>query len=350
MDAVNNKVELKKILIIRFSSIGDILLTTPAIRLLKARFPECRIDFVIKRQFSELLAAHPAIDRLYQFNNSQPDGLRKLGREVREQHYDLILDLHNNFRSHYLTMNSRAKFVLRYQKPLLRRLLLVKFKINLFKRALPVYQRYLKPLQRWGIRDDGLGLDIFFKPEIIAKINVKYQSFFQQSSKPVIGIAPGASFATKRWSAHGFKRVADHLLENSNTALVFLGDTADRELIDSLNIKKSDKLVNAAGELSIAETAALVDHCDLVLTNDSGLMHLAEALKKKVVAIFGSTTRELGFFPTSANCVVIEKIDVPCRPCSHIGRQKCPKDHFRCMEEITPQQVIEEIENLLHFR
>ncbi len=339
---------LAKILIIRLSSIGDILLTTPVIRALKSTFPTCRIDFVIKKKFSELLVNHPLVNNLYCYDKVDRDySLVTIKNKIKQQYYDLIIDLHKNWRSYYLTFASRAKQIVRYRKFAFRRLLLVKFKINFFRDAIPIYQRYLLALTSLGLNYDGKGFDIYFDEAIDRKITNQYQFFLHQNDKKIIGIAPGASFATKRWTIEGFQAVIDYFCHQAKNKIILFGDAIDKVLIESLNIKNNPNILDVAGALSILESAKLMDHCRLILANDSGLLHVASALKKPVVAIFGSTTEELGFFPLTTQHIVVQNYNVKCRPCSHIGKRTCPKGHFKCMKEITPPQVIAAVEKMM---
>jgi len=137
------------------------------------------------------------------------------------------------------------------------------------------------------------------------------------------------------------------LIKNTNDRIILFGSRPDREIVKSFSIEKPQFVLNTTGELSLLETAALMNHCDLVLTNDSGLLHLTSALKKKVVAIFGSTTEQLGFFPYVTEHIVVQNNSLKCRPCSHIGRKKCPRRHFKCMKEITADHVISAINEIL---
>ncbi len=338
----------EKILIIRLSSIGDIILTTPVIRLLKQKFPDSTIDFVIKKQFVELLINHPAINFFYIFDKKQDSNtLKKIKQDIKNKEYDLIVDLHKNFRSFYLSFRSNSKKVVRYKKFALRRFWLVKFKLNFFKQIIPIYLRYLACLNSYQIQYDHQGLDIYFDEKTKQSIKEKYTDILTKSKSLVLGVVPGASFATKRWTAEGFQTVINYFVRQHQAKVILFGNASDRELIKSLDIKNSQAVLNTAGKLSILETGAVMDYCDLIITNDSGLMHLASALKKKVVAIFGSTTEELGFFPSTTEHIVIENKNLKCRPCSHVGRHKCPKKHFKCMKEITSHEVINAVEKLI---
>ncbi len=335
-----------KILIIRFSSIGDILLTTPVIRLLKKRYPESQIDFVVKKKFAQLLRFHPSINKLHIFEKDAQN-LKQIKINIKNEGYDFIVDLHKNFRSYYLTQGSCTKKIVRYKKFIIKRFLYVHFKINLFKRIIPIYERYLLALTDFQIQYDNQGLDIFIDDQTNERIRSVYNEFLTLTKSPIIGIAPGASFATKRWTKEGFEQVVHFFNQKKNFRVILFGDATDRELIESYNIKQTQTVVNAAGELNLLETAALMDHCNVLLTNDSGLMHMATALKKKVVAIFGSTTELLGFYPYLTEHIILEHKSLACRPCSHVGKHKCPKRHFKCMKEIEAEQVIQAVQNML---
>lgn len=339
----------EKILIIRLSSIGDILLTTPVIRLLKQKFPDSSIDFVIRKEFADLLVHHPAIHRLYLFDKTRNfKSLKRIKTEIKNCRHDLIIDLHKNFRSFYLTFNSRAPKIIRYRKGIVSRFFYVKFKIKIYRKIVPIYLRYLDCLVPYQIFYDHRGLDIFFDQETEKSIFHKYSDFLNMNTAPIIGVAPGANHGTKRWTIEGFSAVINDLSGVRNFKIIIFGNHADREIAQCLNIDKKQLVLNTTGELSVLETGALMTHCDLLITNDSGLLHLAAAIKKKVVAIFGSTTEELGFFPYTTEHIVVQNNNLKCRPCSHIGRNKCPEGHFKCMQEITASEVIRAVAKLLY--
>jgi len=338
----------EKILIIRLSSIGDILLTTPVVRLLKQKYPGSKIDFVIRNEFAELLIHHPGIRQFFIFDkNRNFKTLKHIRQEIKNEQYDLIVDLHKNFRSFYLTKFSSAKRVIRYKKDVIRRFFLVKFKLNLYKEIIPIYLRYLNCLKPFQIFYDDKGLDLFFDDEIKERIFNEYAQFLKVPGSLIVGIAPGSKHATKRWTPEGFSSVINFLTDKKKAKIIIFGSQADQEIVQSLKIENHQSVLDVTGKLSLLESATFMNHCELVLTNDSGLMHLASALKKKVVAIFGSTTEELGFFPYTTEHIVIQNKNLSCRPCSYIGRKKCPREHFKCMKEIEAEQVISPVEELL---
>jgi heptosyltransferase-2 len=338
-----------KILIIRMSSIGDILLTTPLIRILKNTFPDGRVDFIVKKQYQDLIRYHPSLSRIYTYDaRNENETLKKLRAQIREERYDIIADIHKNFRSIYLSQCTGAGQIVRFRKHAWKRWLLVKTKLNLYKDIEPVHRRYIHSFKSHRLKDDGQGLEITIPDEVTERVSRLWESRSDGRLNSLIGIAPGASYFTKRWTTEGFAAVINRIRERINAGVILFGDSHDqavtRELIASCG---KDRLYDFAGELSLLETAAMMRKCQLVVTNDSGLMHLATALKKKVVAIFGSTTEELGFFPVSEHAVVIENRAVPCRPCSHVGRHTCPKKHFDCMSQISPDQVMRGINQLM---
>ncbi|MCU0643900.1 MAG: lipopolysaccharide heptosyltransferase II [bacterium] len=338
----------EKILIIRMSSIGDILLTTPVIRLLKKKFPESKIDFVIKKQFAQVLADHPQIDKFYLFDKHiATHSLRAIKKEIRQQQYDLIVDLHKNIRSYFLTIGSRAKAILHYNKGIVRRFCYVKFRLKLFKKIVPTHLKYINSLQPYEIEDDHQGLEFYLDTKVTDQIRRRYGYFCRDNNQSIIGIVPGAHHPTKRWTSEGFSAVINHLVDKGNCKIILFGNQDDRKIVASLAIHSSQNILNTAGELSLRETGALMSFCHAVVTNDSGLLHLATALKKKVIAIFGSTTEELGFFPYLTEHIIVQNNSLTCRPCSHIGRKKCPKKHFKCMKDISAGQVVGALENIL---
>ncbi|MDZ7332147.1 MAG: lipopolysaccharide heptosyltransferase II [candidate division KSB1 bacterium] len=339
----------KSILVIRFSSIGDILLTTPVVRLLKTQFPDCQIDFVVKEEFAELLVKNPNIAQLYRYSKTNSNrSLKEIKQQIRAHRYDLIVDLHKNFRSYYLSFGSRAQRIVRYRKGVLRRWLLVQFKLFRDRPVIPIFQRYLNTLLPYQLSNELLQLEIFVPEQIVTRVEKQYGNFIRGSLGPIIGIASGAKHETKRWTAEGFNAVIRFFIEQQNARVILFGGATDVDFINQLQFSRGDHVLNVAGQLSLLETAALMAHCDLMLTNDSGLMHLATALRKKVVAIFGSTTEQLGFFPYLTEYLVVQNDMLSCRPCSHIGRKRCPKGHFKCMKDISADQVIAAMLKLLN--
>ena len=335
-----------KILIIRLSSIGDILLSTPFIRLVRNRYPEAKIDFVVKRVYRDLLKFNPHIDQLYEISlNNGRSELSELKQSFKSNTYDVVFDLHNNFRSNYLKRHIGAGEIHSIHKGKFKQTLLVRFKFNLYKREITIPERYLGVAGDFGIKDDKKGLDLYWEGETQKSADAKATSFGINLDRPFMGLAPGAGFFTKRWPVPKFENLIELIRLKKDIQVVIFGGKEDRQIGRELTNQKN--VFDLCGKLSLLETAALISKSKLIVTNDTGLMHMTTAVNTPVLAIFGSTVRELGFFPYRAEATVVENTKLSCRPCSHIGRHKCPKGHFKCMEDISVEQVYNALDQLI---
>lgn len=325
----------KKILIIRLSSIGDILLTTPFIRQTRMAFPDSTIDFVIKQRFIDLVRFNPHINHIYSVAEEEGlKGLNEIRKQINSRRYDYIFDLHNNIRSRIITRGLKVP-VFRMHKDKLKRALLVYAKINLYKKPVPIPLRYLQVGKAAGIKDDGNGLEIFWKNYIEENLfDYVDRHFF---SKPFIAIAPGAGFKTKRWPIEYFAELIKKLETVKSLPVVLLGSKDEASYFKPL--EALPRVTNLAGKLTLLEAAILISKAKFLVANDTGLMHMATAVKTPVLAIFGSTVEEFGFFPFRSEHQVVQKEGLWCRPCSHIGRNHCPLGHFKCMKDLTPELV-----------
>jgi len=264
-------------------------------------------------------------------------------REVRGRGYDRIIDIHDSLRSRYLSANAGP--VVRVNKRKLARLLLVKTKLNVYGRlggAPGVAERYLETVEDLDIRDDGKGLEVFPGPDHAERAAAALAGV----SGAVIALAPGARHWNKMWPQERFVEASVQLVRRLRASVLLFGSAADLERSGWIEQRiraaaAGAVVVNLSGRLSLLETAAAMDRASVVVTNDSGLMHLAAARKRPVVALFGPTVRELGFFPVGTRAEVLEVEDLRCRPCTHIGLSFCPKDHFRCMLDIPASRVVE---------
>ena len=340
----------QKILLIRLSAIGDILLATPLLRALRTQFPEARLDFVVKAEFADVLRHHPAVDTLYELEtkNGRPE-LQALGRRLRAMRYDVIFDIHKNFRSRYLAYVAKPQQIFQYRKHVVRRWLLVHAKINLMRNVPPIYRRYLDAATPLGLPPlssppDGRRLELFWREQEEREADWAILAHNWEPGLPLIGLAPGAGYFTKRWPAEYFGQLAVNIIRR-NRQVVILGGAQEialakqiEQTVESMTGRR-EKVINLTGALSLLGSAAVIKRCRLLVANDSGLMHVAEAAGTPLLAVFGSTTRELGFFPQSPSSRVIENASLSCRPCSHLGYAQCPRGHFRCMREITVDEV-----------
>jgi heptosyltransferase-2 len=263
----------------------------------------------------------------------------------------MILDIHDSLRSRYVSAGH--PHVRRINKRKLARFLLIRTKRNLYHRfggSPGVAHRYLETVRDLGIEDDGKGLELYVPPSA----NVEAENVLTGHPSPIVGIAPSAVHANKRWRPVGFAETALNLCGVGGTAVLF-GSQEDRHLcsiIEHMIVAQKPEVhvLNTAGTTALPVAAALMDHCEIVISNDTGLMHLAAARGRKVVAIFGPTVREFGFFPFGTEFRVVEHRTLDCRPCTHIGLPDCPRGHFRCMNDITADMVTGAARELLDSR
>ena len=336
---------LRKILLIRLSSIGDIILTTPLLRVLKTRYPECELHYITRKEFSELLRDDPMVDRLISIDVAGGrSAMRALNLELMDQRYDAVLDLHNNFRSRILRngLSSRLHLI---DKRSLRRLLLTQLHVNTFKEITPVPERYIETARRYGVLPDAFGPRLHPTEAQRASARTKLREAGADVADGFVGLCPGAMHFTKRWPEERFVELARMLTARGERLLLF-GGSQDSIVAEMIARTAPRSIVDLTGRLSLMETAAAMEHCRVVIANDSGLMHMATAVRRPVVALFGSTVREFGFFPYNSPAVILETHGLRCRPCSHIGLPHCPKRHFACMREITPEQVVDAVDAL----
>jgi ADP-heptose:LPS heptosyltransferase len=321
--SIHNLELLKKLLLIRLSSLGDILLTTPLLEALRTKYPDAQIDMVVSSEYAPLAPLLPGKPSVHVFNKSEGlIGLMHLRKEMQSEGYDAVLDLHNNLRSRVLRRGlGRHTFVIR--KRTMKRWLLVRYKMNTLRDEPDVIGRYFEAAHPLGVRDVGAGARL---------VNPK------PVKERAIAMAPGARHLTKRWPARYYIMLGKELVAQGYEVRLF-GSVAERELCESICDEiDSGRCTNYAGELSLSATALEIAKCERAVTNDSGLMHVATAVGTPTVAIFGPTVREFGFVPR-ANIEIAEVRGLYCRPCTAHGSERCPEGHFRCMLEIEPVQI-----------
>ena len=321
--------KLKKILIIRLSSIGDILLTTPLIRSIKREYPAIQIDFVLKEEFFELMQNNPHIINIHKYTKHSFEKQILINALIANK-YELVIDLQNNLRSREIIKTLHCK-ILRFKKNNFKKFLLVHFKISKLKDAHQIPERYAETA---GVKLDAEGLDFFTSADPDQKLI---------TDEKYIGLCPGAKHFTKRWPTEYFIELGKKL-EASGYKVVLFGGLSEAVITGEI----ANKLMNAINLCcdSILQAGANMKMCKAIYTNDSGSMHLATAVKVPVIAFFGSTVSEFGFFPYKAKSIQLEIENLSCRPCTHIGRKSCPKIHFKCMKEIKPEMAFYSLNNL----
>jgi ADP-heptose:LPS heptosyltransferase len=329
-----------KILIIRFSSIGDIVLTTPVIRCLKQQLPEVEIHYLTKASYKAVLEANPYIDKLHLLQ----DDLQAVIPQLQAEDFAYVIDLHHNLRT------MRVKKALGRQSFSFNKLNIQKFILTTIKlNVLPdvhIVDRYVDTLKSLGVKNDGRGLD-YFIPE---KDKVKESDIPAGHLAGYIGVVIGAAHNTKKLPLHKLKELCaaiDH-------PIILLGGKEDRENGERIAGVDPHKIYNSCGKFNINESADLVRRAKLIITHDTGLMHIASAFKKPVISIWGNTVPQFGMYPyygaLPANTPkdklpydIMEVRPLYCRPCSKIGYNKCPLGHFKCMEKISMQEVVDNV-------
>ncbi len=341
--------EIKKILVIRFSSLGDIILTTPVLETLRAKFPRSQIYFLTKTRYADLLVHDPRIHTLIEFdpqgNHKGFKGFKRLSRELNSNNFDLLIDLHSNLRSFFLRHLVKSRIKTKYRKRWFSRFLMVNFKFLKIQpvRTLESYLRIFKKLQ---IEPEKKTPTLFVGQDDIEYANKFLLEAGIKKDDIVIGIHPGAKWETKRWDEEKFEWVCRNLIQKENLKIVLFGDSDEEKLIQKIAEKSPNtKIIRAIG-LSLSRLMSLIKSCDCLITNDSGPMHIAEGFKVPVVAIFGPTHPQLGFAPVGPENVVLCAY-VKCSPCSLHGERKCRKKSRLCMDLITPDMVVEAVEDLL---
>lgn len=325
---------MPKFLIIRFSSIGDIVLTTPVIRALKQQVPEAEVHFLTKETFYPILKANPYLDKIHVLAQSW----ELMIHELKEENYDAVIDLHHNLRTLRVKKELGVKAV-SFNKLNVQKFIYVNLKWNLMP-AIHIVDRYLETIREWGAVNDGRGLDYFIpEEEHIANrdIPVSHHAGY-------LGFVIGAAHATKKLPVAKWKELVAQIPH----PIILLGGKEDAAAGEEIASVDSIKIYNACGKFSLNESADLVRRAKLIVTHDTGLMHIAAAYKRPILSLWGNTVPAFGMYPyygnTQVNNAQVEIKGLWCRPCSKIGYEKCPKGHFKCMNQISipllTQQVL----------
>lgn len=312
-----------KFLIIRFSSIGDIVLTSPVIRCLKQQVPGAKLHFLTKESFRGLVQHNPYVDKVQVLGSSWDLMMHQLQYEG----YDYIIDLHHNLRTFRIRRGLKNAKTFAFDKLNIEKWLFTVFKINRLP-DLPIVDRYLQTLVSFGVVNDGKGLDYFYpETEETSPEDIPVSHRFGY-----VGIVIGAALNTKKLPVHKLQQLCAAI----EFPIVLLGGPEDRDAGDTIASVNRIRVYNACGKFSLHESADLVKKARLIITNDTGLMHIAAAFHKPIISIWGNTVPAFGMGPYYGNnavqSFVSEVKELRCRPCSKIGYTKCPKRHFTCME------------------
>lgn len=322
-----------KILIIRFSSIGDIVWATPVVRCCKIQIPDAEIHFATKAAFAPILENNPYIDKLHLLQKNQ--SLLEYINILKNENFEVVIDLHQKIRSWMIRLVLGKKSYA-YSKLSIQRMLYTRFKIHLMPKNTHVVHRYMKAVAPLGVKNDGKGLDFYISEKNQLPINQVLPPIY---SNEYAAIVIGASKLTKKLPLHKLVELCQLI----TLPKVLVGGNNDfqlgLELISNLPESLKNDVVNTCGKYNLQQSAWLVAQANVVYGNDTGLTHIAAAFGKKIYSFWGPTS-PLGFEPYMANNVIVENLTLTCRPCSKSGVEVCPKKHFKCMNEIPLKEYI----------
>ena len=319
-----------KILIIRFSSIGDIVLTTPIVRCVKKQIPQAEVHFLCKPPFANLLETNPYIQKIHLFDKDNSHFWKILQSEK----FDYIIDLQNNHRSRKLCRKLKLPHA-HFPKLNVKKWLFVNLKFNKLPN-IHVVDRYFTATKVLPVlvKNDGQGLDFFLNDKDYEKINT------YTISQPFIAIAMGSQHKTKQLPLEMLVEICN----KTNHNIVLLGGEKDIETANNLCSQVEKNIINLCGKLTLRESAACIDLSKTLLTGDTGLMHIAAARNKPLVSVWGNTVPAFGMYPympqNPEKYHIIENMNLRCRPCSKLGFEKCPKKHFKCMNDVDVELIM----------
>ena len=319
---------------------GDILLTTPLLRALRTRHPDAELVMLTRGRYTPLLRHNPRLNEVISLDGS----LAAVAGEVRRRGFTHRLDLQGNARSLMLRLLAPGPWN-GYDKRRAERRRLIRRHLRTLPDVPPVAERYFESARDLDVRPDGKPAEFFLGPSAAAEAGAWLAGHRVHDEDRLIALAPGAAHATKRWPVQHWQTLARQLVA-MNFRLIILGGPGEESVGHQVAEAAPGHAVNAAGATGLELTGALVQRSDALVVGDTGLMHMATALGRPVVALFGPTVEGFGFFPYRASSRVLER-DLPCRPCTLHGGARCPLGHHRCLADITPGEVSQALEPLL---
>ncbi len=319
-----------KVLVIRFSSIGDIVLTTPVVRCLKQQQPDMEVHYLTKSAYGTLLINNPYIDRIHYLH----DYLKPLIKELKKEKFDCVIDLHNNLRT--LRVKRALKVVsYSFDKLNFEKWLLTNFKIDRMPDK-SIVERYFEAIRPLNVHNDGKGLDYYLPGDK----KLGNQDIPMSHWGGYAGCVIGGSYNTKKLPVAQWKKFCEVL----PYPVILLGGPEDRDFGNEIAALDPVKIYNSCGKFNINESAELVKHARVIVSNDTGLMHIAAAFQKPVISLWGNTSPDMGMFPYYGDnnlkdriaplSVIMENKQLGCHPCSKLGYKKCPQGHFKCMNDL----------------
>lgn len=324
---VSTFVSVQRILVIRFSSIGDIVLTSPVVRVLRKKFPEADIRYVTKAAYADLIESNPHLNGTFLLG----DKLSELSNELKAFNPELVVDLHHNLRTRILKTLIGGKWVA-FEKLNVEKWLKVNLKVDRLPNV-HIVDRYIETVKPFEIEGDGLGLDFFF-PDGFSEPKIP-----EALSDGFVAVVVGAKLKTKQLP----ESKLIELCSGIEKPVLLIGGKEDESLGHSIS-SSVNHVVNGCGKYSLLESAWMIKQAELVITHDTGMMHIAAAFNQKIISIWGNTIPDFGMYPylpNGGNSFVSEVAGLDCRPCSKIGFDSCPKGHFNCMQQQDVAKILE---------
>ncbi len=336
----------KRILIIQTAFLGDVILSTPLIKALRELFPDSFISYLLIPETKKVLENNPYLNEILVYDKRNKKGpiqfFRMVGK-IKERGYDLAVIPHRSIRSALLSYLSNISQRIGFDNSV--GSFLFANKVHYVKNVHEI-ERNLLLLSDFDYHPINVNPELFPSSDDYSYArNLLHDSDIREDEK-IVGIAPGSVWATKRWLPERFAEVADLLQQKSGVKVVFLGSEEDEKLCKRIAGQMKTQSVILAGKTDILQSAAIISLCRVILSNDSAPVHIASAMKRPVVAIFGSTIPEFGFAPYGEGHLIVQK-KMECRPCGIHGKQKCPQKHFNCMKEITTEEVFKAVVSIL---
>ncbi len=325
-----------KILVIRFGSLGDLILATPLISVLKDHYHSGELHLVCKQKYASLFDNDSRVDRIHELGEGNFGELMDMRARLKDENFDIIIDAHNVLRSNILHHSLSASRKIQLSKRQGSKFFLIYLKINLFRSITPLTRRYLELAGKLGIKTGHLSTSLQPGREEKAKA-VRIMKGTGISAKNTVAVAPGARWETKRWPAEYYARLIERLT-SGGIQVIITGGESDMQISREITGQVEGEVTDLTGRLSLLETAACLERCAALVTNDSAPLHMAEAVGTPCVALFGPTVKEFGYFPSLPSSKVLE-VPLWCRPCSRNGASPCLLRNRKCLRRIKPRQA-----------
>jgi len=341
--------EYKKIGVWQTAFLGDAVLTLPLLRAIKDRFPEAELHYFVRSGFESVFAGQPEIAAVHGFAKrgaqKSLNAAVRLGWEIGQQGFDLWVSTHTSLRTALVSGATGIGRRIGYDKPWFNRFAYTETVNRRFDDLYEI-ERLMELVKPLGIAGPAPKAELVLSEEARSAADTYWEK--SDFDRPVLGIHPGSTWPTKCWPVEYFSKIAARAANRGAHVLIFAGP-GEEDVARQVEMNAdcdATHVTNLAGKLSLPELAAYLGRLDAYLTNDSGPMHLAWTQDVPLVAVFGPTVKSLGFFPRGEHSTVMET-ELDCRPCGLHGPKKCPKGHFKCMKNVTPDMVWEALREKL---